>query len=53
MPSNSTNRLLIAPIRAARISRRPLYLVSCQEPIRRPPKPNGLNGPPGLSGPLG
>jgi len=53
MPPNSTDRLLTAPVRAARISRRPLHSVSCQEPVRRPPGPNGPNGPPGPSGPLG
>jgi len=37
MPPDSTDRLLIAPVRAARISRRQLTLASCQEPVRRPP----------------
>jgi len=53
MPPDSTDRLLIAPVRAARISRRPSHSVSCQEPVRRPPGLNGPNGPPGPSGPLG
>jgi len=56
MPPNSTDRLLTAPVRAARISRRPSHSVSCQEPVRRPPgpnRPNGPLGPPGPSGPLG
>jgi len=53
MPPNSTNRLLIAPIRAARISRRHLHSASYQEPIRRPPGLYGPLGPPGPPGPLG
>ena len=53
MPPNSTNRLLIAPVRAARISRRHLYSASCQEPVRRPPGPHGPLGPLGPPGPLG
>ena len=50
MPSGSTDRFLTAPVRAVRSSRRHLYLVSCQEPVRRPP---GLPGPPGAPGPSG
>jgi hypothetical protein len=50
MPPDSTNRLLTAPVRAVRISRRPLYSASCQEPVRRP---LGPPGPPGLLVPLG
>ena len=42
MPPNSTNRFLIAPVRAVRSSRRYLYLVFCQEPVRRPPGLLGL-----------
>ena len=62
MPPNSTNRLLTAPIRATRISRRHSHLVSCQEPIRSVPRlyrplgtlgPLGPLGPPGPLGPLG
>jgi len=53
MPPNSTSRLLTAPVRAARISKRPSHSVSCQEPVRRPPGPTGLNGPPRPLGPLG
>ena len=53
MPPNSTNRFLTAPVRTARISRRHLHLVSCQEPIRRSLGPLGPLGPPGLLGPLG
>ena len=56
MPPDSTDRFLIAPVRAVRSSRRHLYLISCQGPVRRPPGPLGpLGAPeaPGLSGPLG
>jgi len=56
MPSNSTDRFLIAPIRAVKSSRRHLYLASYQEPIRRSPGlygPYGPYGPPGPLGPLG
>ena len=60
MPPDSTDRFLIAPIRAIRSSRRYLYLVFYQEPVRRPPRLLGLlealgapraPGPLGLSGP--
>ena len=53
MPPDSINRFLIAPIRAIRSFRRHLYLISCQEPIRRllrllrppgAPKPSGPSG---------
>ena len=47
MPPDSTDRFLTAPVRAVRSFRRYLHLVSCQEPVRRPP------GPPGLLGLLG
>ena len=50
MPSDSTDRFLIAPVRAVRSSRRHSHSVSCQEPVRRPP---GLLGPPGALGPSG
>ena len=59
MPPDSTDRFLIAPVRAVRSSRRHSHLVSCQEPVRRPPRPLGLlgalgaPGAPGASGPLG
>ena len=59
MPFDSTDRFLIAPVRAVRSSRRHSYSVSCQEPVRRPPGPLGLLGAlgalgaPGLSGLLG
>jgi hypothetical protein len=53
MPPDSTNRLLTAPIRAIRISRRPSHSASCQEPVRRPPGPPGPPGPPVPPGPLG
>ena len=58
MPSGSTNRFLIAPVRAVRSSRRYLHSVFCQEPVRRPPGPLGPPGAlkalkaPGPSGPL-
>ena len=42
MPPDSTDRFLIAPVRAVRSSRKHLYLVFYQEPVRRPP---GLLGP--------
>src|SRR6266702_5400790 len=50
LPPNSTDRLLTAPVRAVRISRRYSHSASCQDPIR---KPLGLLGLLGLSGPLG
>ena len=56
MPPDSTDRFLIAPVRAVRSSRRHLHSVSYQEPIRRPPGPPGpleapkAPGAPGLSG---
>ena len=56
MPPDSTNRLLTAPVRAARISRRHLHSASYQEPIRRslgPPGPLGPLVPLGPLGPLG
>ena len=56
MPFNSTNRFLIAPVRAARSSRRHSHSVSCQEPARMSPGPSGTLGPlgpPGPSGPSG
>ena len=54
MPPDSTDRFLIAPVRAVRSSRRHLHSVSCQEPVRRPPGPLGplgALGALGLSGP--
>ena len=39
MPLSSTDRFLIAPVRAIRSSKRHLYLVFCQEPVKRPPRP--------------
>ena len=59
MPPGSTDRFLTAPVRAVRSFRRHLHLVSCQEPVRRPPGLLGLlgalgaPGPSGLSGPSG
>ena len=65
MPPDSTDRFLTAPVRAVRSSRRHLYSVFCQEPVRRPPRLLGLlgalgapgapgaPGPSGLSGPSG
>ena len=59
IPPNSTDRFLTAPIRTARISRRHLHSVSCQEPVRRslgplgPPGPLGPLGPSGPPGPSG
>jgi len=53
MPPDSTDRLLTAPVRAARISRRHSHSASCQEPVRRPPGPHGPHGPPGPPGPPG
>ena len=59
MPPDSTDRFLIAPIRAVRSSRRHLHLASCQEPARRPlrpprpPRPPRLPRPPRTPGPLG
>ena len=55
MPPNSTDRFLIAPVRAVRSSRRHSHSISCQEPVRRPPRPPGPLGAleaPGPSGPL-
>ena len=53
MPPDSTDRFLTAPVRAVRSFRRHLYLVFCQEPVRRPPGPLGPLGAPGALGPLG
>ncbi len=59
MPPDSTDRLLTAPVKAIRISRRHSHSASCQEPVRRslgppgPPGPLGPPGPPGPPGPLG
>ena len=56
MPPDSTDRFLIAPVRAVRSSRKHLHSISCQEPVRRLPRPLGplgAPGAPGLSGPLG
>jgi hypothetical protein len=53
MPPNSTDRLLTAPVRAARISRRHSHSVSCQEPVRSVPGPHRLSGTPGPLGPPG
>jgi hypothetical protein len=53
MPPDSTNRLLTAPVRAARISRRHSHSVSCQEPVRSVPGPHGPSGTPGPPGPPG
>jgi hypothetical protein len=53
MPPNSTDRLLIAPVRAIRISRRHLHSVSYQEPVRSVPGLHGLLGPLGPLGPPG
>jgi hypothetical protein len=50
MPPGSTDRFLTAPIKAVRSFRKHLYLVSCQEPVRRPPR---LLGPLGALGALG
>ena len=52
IPLNSTNRFLIAPIRAIRSFRRHLYLVSCQEPVRKLPRLLGLLGALGAPGAL-
>ena len=53
MPPDSTDRFLIAPVRAVRSFRRHSHSVSCQEPVRRPPGPPGLLGAPGAPGPSG
>ena len=53
MPPNSTDRFLIAPVRAVRSFRRHLHLASCQEPARRPLRLFGPPGPPGLPRLLG
>ena len=53
MPPNSPNRFLTAPVRAVRSSRRHLYLVSCQEPVRRLLGPYRLYRPLGSLGSLG
>ena len=59
MPPGSTDRFLIAPVRATRSSRRHSHSVFCQEPVRRPPGPPGppgalgAPGAPGPSGPSG
>ena len=50
MPPDSTNRFLTAPVRAVRSSKRHLHSVSCQEPVRRPPRPLGLLGALGALG---
>jgi len=50
MPPDSTDRLLTAPVRAVRISRRHLHSASCQDPVRKPLGPLGPSGP---LGPLG
>ena len=56
MPPSSTDKFLTAPIRAVRSSRRHSHSVSCQEPVRRPPRllgPLGALGAPRLSRPSG
>jgi len=53
IPPNSTNRLLTAPVRAIRISRRHSHSVSYQESVRRPLRPPGPSGPSGPSRPSG
>ena len=53
MPPDSTDRFLTAPVRAVRSSKRHSHLVSCQEPVRRPPGPPGPPGAPGAPGPSG
>ena len=50
MPPDSTDRFLTALVRAIRSSRRHLYLVFCQEPVRRLPGLLGLLGAPGALG---
>ena len=56
---DSTDRFLIAPVRAVRSSKRHSHSVSCQEPVRRPPRLLGPSGPlgalkaPEAPGPLG
>ena len=53
MPSNSTNRFLIAPVRAIRSFKKHLHSASYQEPVKRPPELYGLSGLSGLLGPSG
>ena len=53
LPPNSTDRLLTAPVKAVRISRRHLHSASCQDPVRKPLGLLGPLGPLGLSGQLG
>ena len=53
MPSDSTDRFLIAPVRAVMSFRRHLYSAFCQEPIRRLLGPLGLFRPSKTLGPLG
>ena len=56
MPPDSTDRFLIAPVRAVRSFRRYLHLAFCQEPARRPlgpPRPSRPPGPLGILGLLG
>ena len=56
MPPGSTDMFLTAPVRAVRSSRRHSHSVSCQEPVRRPPRPlgpPGALGAPGAPGPSG
>ena len=38
MPPSSTDRFLTVPVRAIRSSKKHLHLISCQEPVRRPPR---------------
>ena len=44
MPPSSTDMFLTAPVRAIRSSKRHLYSVFYQEPVRRPLRPLGLLG---------
>ena len=53
MPPDSADRSLTVPIRAVRSFRKHLYLISCQEPVRRPLRLYGLHGPLGSLGSLG
>jgi hypothetical protein len=53
MPPDSADRFLTAPIRAVRSSKRHLYLVSCQESVRRLLGPHRPHGPLGLPRSLG
>ena len=53
MPPGSTDRFLIAPVRAVRSSRRHSHSVFYQEPVRRPPRPLEPPGALGLLGPSG